>query len=84
MRNTIEDKEKLADKLDAADKDKIKEALQETQDWLKEHEEAEKEEFESQLKELTSVCDPIIGKVYQKTGGQGGPSGSEEEDHEDL
>ena len=84
MRNTIEDKEKLADKLDAADKDKIKEALQETQDWLKEHEEAEKEEFETQLKELTSVCDPIIGKVYQKTGGQGGPSGSEEEDHEDL
>ena len=29
MRNTIEDKEKLADKIDAADKDKIKEALDE-------------------------------------------------------
>ncbi len=27
MRNTIEDKEKLADKIDAEDKDKIKEAL---------------------------------------------------------
>ena len=28
MRNTIEDKEKLADKIEAEDKDKIKEALQ--------------------------------------------------------
>lgn len=52
MRNTIEDKEKLADKIDSEDKDKIKEALQTAQDWLKEHEEAEKEDIESQLKEL--------------------------------
>ncbi len=84
MRNTIEDKEKLADKLDSDDKDKIKEALQEAQDWIKDHEDADKEEFESQLKELTSVCDPIIGKVYQKTGGQGGSHSDEEEEHEDL
>ena len=52
MRNTIEDKEKLADKIDAADKDKIKEALDESQDWLKEHEDAEKEDYETHLKEL--------------------------------
>ena len=52
MRNTIEDKEKLADKIDAGDKDKIKEALDEAQDWLKEHEEAEKEDYEAHLKEV--------------------------------
>ena len=46
MRNTIEDKEKLADKIDSDDKDKIKEALQEAQDWLKDHEDAEREEYE--------------------------------------
>lgn len=34
MRNTIEDKEKLANKIDEDDKEKIKEALQEAQDWL--------------------------------------------------
>lgn len=83
MRNTIEDKEKLADKIESEDKDKIKEALQEAQDWLKDHEEAEKEDFESHLKDLQSVCDPIIAKVYKATGGpQGGAY--EEEDHEDL
>jgi heat shock protein 5 len=52
MRNTIEDKEKLADKIDAEDKDKIKEALQEAQDWLKDHEDAEREDLESHLKDL--------------------------------
>ena len=46
MRNTIEDKEKLADKIDSDDKDKIKEALQEAQDWLKDHDDAEREEYE--------------------------------------
>jgi heat shock protein 5 len=82
MRNTIEDKEKLAEKIDAGDKDKIKEALNEASDWLKEHEDAEKEDLESQLKELQSVCDPIIAKVYKQHGGQQGQS--EEEEHEDL
>ena len=84
MRNTIEDKEKLADKIDSEDKDKIKEALQTAQDWLKEHEEAEKEDIESQLKELQSVCDPIIAKVYKQHGGPSAGSSSEDEEHEDL
>jgi heat shock protein 5 len=47
MRNTIEDKEKLADKIEASDKEKIKEALNEAQDWLKDHDEADKDEFEA-------------------------------------
>ena len=52
MRNTIEDKEKLADKIESDDKDKIKEALTEAQDWLNSHEDAEKEDLEAQLKDL--------------------------------
>lgn len=83
MRNTIEDKEKLADKIEDEDKEKIKEALQEAQDWIKEHEDAEKEEIDAQMKELQSICDPIIAKVY-KQHGQQQEGGSEEEDHEDL
>jgi heat shock protein 5 len=84
MRNTIDDKEKLADKIESEDKDKIKEALQEAQDWLKEHDDAEKEDLESHLKDLQSVCDPIIAKVYKQHGQQPGAGSSEEEDHEDL
>lgn len=84
MRNTIEDKEKLADKIESDDKDTIKEALTKAQDWLKENEEAEREDLEQQLKDLQSVCDPIIAKVYKQHGGPTGGASSEDEDHEDL
>jgi len=71
MRNTIDDKEKLADKIDEDDKQKIKEALTEAQDWLSSHDDAEREDYETQLKDLQTLCDPIISKVYQQQGGQG-------------
>ena len=52
MKNTIEDKEKLADKIEADDKEKIKDALSEAQDWLSSHDDADKDDLESQLKDL--------------------------------
>jgi len=52
MRNTIEDKEKLADKIESDDKEKIKEALQDAQDWLNSNDDAEREDFEQHLKDL--------------------------------
>ena len=52
MRNTIEDKEKLADKLDEDDKKLIDDALTEAQDWLKSNDEADKDEFEEHFKDL--------------------------------
>jgi len=84
MRNTIEDKEKLADKIDNDDKDKIKEALNEASEWLSSNDDAEREDLESHLKDLQAICDPIISKVYKEHGGQGGPGQYEDEDHEDL
>ena len=73
MKQTIEDRDKLADKLESSDKYRIKEALDEAQYWLKDHEEdhkASREDFEDQLKAVQKICDPIIAKVYQKYGGQ--------------
>jgi heat shock protein 5 len=83
MRNTIEDTEKLADKLEEDDKTLIADALQEAQDWLSSNDEAEKDEFEEHFRSLQSVCDPIIAKVYQDAGGQGG-MGDDDEEFEDL
>lgn len=84
MRNTIDDKEKLADKIEDEDKEKIKEALTEAQDWINSNEDAGKEEYETHLKDLQSICDPIISAVYKKHGGQAGQGGYDDEDHEDL
>ena len=83
MRNTIEDKDKLADKIDADDKSSIADALSEAQDWLSSNEDAEAEDFEEHLKAVQSVCDPIIAKVYQAAGGQG-QGGYDDEEFEDL
>merc|ERR1712167_343830 len=81
MKNSIEDKDKLAEKIDEGDKSKIKDALTDAQDWLNANADAEKDDFEDKLKELQSVCDPVIQKVYQAAGGQGG-AGAGDEDEE--
>ncbi len=79
MRNTIEDPEKLADKLDDDDKDTIIDALAEHQEWLDENPDADKEDYEDHLKDLQAVCDPIISSVYQAEGGAGGEEYDEDE-----
>lgn len=83
MRNTIEDSDKLADKLDEEDKETINEALKEHQEWLDNNPEADKEDYEDHLKELQNVCDPIVSKVYQANGGPGGSDDDEDDDDED-
>ena len=52
MRNTIEDKDKLADKLEEDDKSTIQDAITETEDWLNSNEDADKDDLEEQMKDL--------------------------------
>merc|ERR1712178_211546 len=88
MKNSIEDKDKLADKIGDEEKSTIKDALTDAQDWLNANSDAEKDDFEEKLKELQGTCDPIIKKVYEAHGGQGqgGEGGDDEEEEleEDL
>lgn len=48
MKNTVEDPEKLADKLDEEEKSTIKTAVEEAENWLKTNQDAAKEEYEEQ------------------------------------
>ena len=48
MKNTVEDPEKLADKLDEEEKSTIKTAVEEAENWLKTNQDATKEEYEEQ------------------------------------
>lgn len=52
MRNTVEDPEKLANKLSDDDKETIKDAIKEAQSWLESNQNAEKEDFEEHQKTL--------------------------------
>jgi len=80
MKNTIEDKSKLGEKISDDDKQTIQEALSEAQDWLNANDDAEKEDLEEKLNELQKVCDPIISQVYEQAGGQGDGEPEEEDD----
>jgi heat shock protein 5 len=84
MKNTVEDKEKgIGAKLTEDEKETIGNALKEAQDWLNANQEAEKDEYDSHLKDLQKICDPIIGKLYQQSGGQPGSGPSEDADNEE-
>merc|ERR1712196_255319 len=70
MRNTLNE-EKLKDKFEDGDKEKIEKAVQESLDWLDKNQLAEKDEFEAKQKEVEGVVNPIMMKVYQAAGGSG-------------
>merc|ERR1712137_1374273 len=71
MRNSMDD-EKLKDKIDAADKEKLKTAIDETISWLDANQMGEKDEFEAKQKDLEAIANPIMMKAYQGAGGAGG------------
>nr|CDS18051.1 Heat shock 70 kDa protein 4 [Echinococcus granulosus] len=74
MKSTVED-EKVKEKIGESDRRRIMEKCEETVKWLDGNQQAEKEEYEHRQKELESVCNPIIAKMYQEAGGVGGMPG---------
>ncbi|KAL4187972.1 hypothetical protein AMTRI_Chr09g41820 [Amborella trichopoda] len=74
MKSTINDNDKLADKIESDDKERIEIALKEALEWLDDNQ---------NIKEVEEVCNPIIKQVYEATGGHGS-SGSENEEDMDY
>ncbi|GAB4855575.1 Luminal-binding protein 5 [Ancistrocladus abbreviatus] len=83
MRSTIEDKDRLADKIDPDDKEKIESTLKEALEWLDDHQEAPKEDFDEKMKEVEAVCNPVIKKAYEQSGGSSADS-DEESSYDEL
>ena len=64
MRNTIKD-DQIGSKLSAVDNKRIEDTIEEAMQWLDSNQLAEADEFEDKMKELESICNPIIVKMYQ-------------------
>jgi heat shock protein 5 len=74
LKNSVTDKDKFGEKIEADDKETIDAAIKETMDWLDDNTEASKEDYDEQKKKLESVSNPIMSKLYQAHGGgQAGP-----------
>ncbi|CAI9762497.1 unnamed protein product [Fraxinus pennsylvanica] len=87
MKNQINDEDKLADKLESDEKEKIETATKEALEWLDDNQNAEKEDYEEKLKEVEAVCNPIITAVYQRSGGDSGGKSDDDDDddsHDEL
>jgi L1 cell adhesion molecule like protein len=75
MKSTMED-EKIQNKIDASDKEKVISKCNEIISWLDANQLAEKEEFADKQKELEAICNPIVTKLYQSGGAPGGFPGA--------
>ena len=64
MKNTVEDPDKLKDKLSEEDKNTINDAVKESQTWFEANQSATAEEYSEQQNKLESICSPIISKAY--------------------
>ena len=69
LKNTMSDS-KVDEKLDAADKEKLKAEIEKTVAWLDDNQQAAKDEYESQQKELEGVANPIMmSEFYPSSNG---------------
>ncbi|ETI50523.1 hsp70-like protein, partial [Phytophthora nicotianae P1569] len=71
LRNSLND-EKMKEKIPEADKKVVDDKVTEVIQWLDANQSAEKEEYESKQKELESVANPVLQKVYASAGGADG------------
>ncbi|XP_057803372.1 luminal-binding protein 5-like [Salvia miltiorrhiza] len=77
MKSSINDKDKLADKIEADERETIERALKDGMEWLDGNQDAEKDDLDEKMKEVEGVCNPIINKIY-------GASSGEDEPHDEL
>uniref|UniRef100_A0A673I576 Heat shock cognate 71 kDa protein n=1 Tax=Sinocyclocheilus rhinocerous TaxID=307959 RepID=A0A673I576_9TELE len=71
VKNSVED-EKLKGKISEEEKKLVIDKCKEVITWLENNQLAEKEEYEHHQKELESVCNPIISRLYQGVPPAGG------------
>jgi len=86
IKNTINDEEKIKDKLTDEDKETLEDLVKSTTEWIDENPSAEKEEFDEKQKEVEGTVNPIMSKLYSGGGGGGGGDEDDEEmpDHDEL
>lgn len=74
LRNSINE-EKVKGQLSDDDRKLIDDKVTEIMNWLDANQSAEKDEFEAKQKELESIANPILQKMYAAGGGPGMPGG---------
>ncbi|CAM4928587.1 unnamed protein product [Rotaria socialis] len=64
LKSTVND-DKIASKFSNDDKTKLQETIESTLKWIESNRLAGKDEFEYKMKEIESICSPIMTKIYK-------------------
>lgn len=84
LKNQLDDKEKLGGKVSEDEKAKMTEAIDKALKFVEENPNASVDEFEAAKKEMESVVQPIISKLYPDQGQGAGDQGAGGEDKDEL
>ncbi|KAJ8318005.1 hypothetical protein KUTeg_003096, partial [Tegillarca granosa] len=87
LKNQLNDKEKLGDKISSEDKETLQNKIDEKIKWIDSNQGASTEEFKQEKSDIESIANPIISKLYHQNGGGKGSSTTEDSDshnHDDL
>jgi len=75
LKNSLSD-EKLKGKFSEQDRGTLTAKIEDTLNWIDSNQASQKEEFEEKQKELESIANPIMAKLYQNGEGAGTPEGA--------
>merc|ERR1712079_166566 len=75
MKSTVEDN-KFKDKISEADRKNIIDKCNDTISWLEQNQMAEIDEYKDKQKEVETLCNPIISKLYQQNQGTANEMGA--------
>jgi len=86
IKNTINDEEKIKNKLSDDDKETLEGIVKSTTEWIEENQNADKDDFDEKQKEVEKTVNPIMAKLYQGGSAGGSEGGDDEEmpDHDEL
>ena len=82
LKNTLDDEDKPLD-ISEEDRESIDEAIKQSLEWLDDNQEAEKEEYDAQQKELEAVANPIISAAYAPQADEANEVNEEDEEDEE-
>jgi heat shock protein 5 len=78
LKNQLDDDDKgLAENLSIENRKELEDTIEEMLDWIEDSSEANKEDFDEKQKEIESIVNPIMRKMYS-----GGDGDNEEDDYD--
>jgi len=86
IRNTMNDNEKVGDKISEDDRETLEKGIKVALEFLEQNPMSEKDEYDEQYKILEKIVQPIFSKLYGQGGGPspGGDDSGDMPDHDEL